>query len=134
MKNLNTGKAISNHEGLLVYEDSNTAVGYLFVTQEHGTYDPDGRIEGVDEKTAKAHNALLDAALIKGLDETCNVGQGQLFYIKPAKVCTWIGTVISDRVWTKGPRTVCFQRGDKVFEGRLPKNDSESCVFFKRVL
>ena len=102
-------------------------LGYLMHFPGHGVYDPTwGRID-VTPQEAEAHNRLLSEAEIRGLDESCQVGQGGVFYIRlkdgKVQVITWIGTIVSTEADRRGP-VVTFRRRGKTFRGRtVPETD-----------
>ncbi len=116
---------------LMTVRDSNECVGYL-IMHEGKAYSPDGLVENVTQEQADIHNKLLSEALVKGLDENCQVGQGYHFYYNSntRKVATWTGEVVSDDVQTTA-MTITFKRKGKTFRGRIRKN--EPCFNFTRV-
>jgi hypothetical protein len=121
-------------EGLLTWANTNTAIGYLF-GHEGVQWSPDGAVNCTEEQ-AKKHNELLDNMLVKGLDDSCEIGQGYHFYFFRAhgttghQVRSWMGQVISDNVQLNGT-SIIFTRKGKTFRGRL-RND-EPVFNFKRI-
>lgn len=110
--------------------EKDVCVGYLADFKEKGIFEPTvGKVDVTPEE-AQTHNKCLTAALLKGLDESCKVGQGGSFYIgKDEKtgeyqVTAWTGEVVSIDVVVKpktgkSKRTVTFTRGQKTFRGFL---------------
>lgn len=126
-----TEKDIEDNGGLLVLRGRpGHCLGDLLHLEGHGLFDPTYGKVPVSLEAAKKHNAVLDAARIKGLDNNCSVGQCGTFYLrlKPvATVVTWLGTTVSRWVRVSG-RTVTFWRENAAGEqmmlrGRL-SNDS----------
>lgn len=107
-------------------------IGHLMDFREHGVWEPDmGKVD-IAPEYVKPHNDALDAALIEGLDNRCEVGQGTFFYLgkrngKPI-VKTFTGVLVSDDVKTSG-RQITFVRGSKTFRGTLSAGDGESFNF-----
>lgn len=134
---------IQNDGGFLTFDDSGAqrCLGYLMHFNGHGVYEPSlGRVDVTPEQ-AEVHNKLLDEAVLKGLDESCEVGQGTSFYLQAtdskgrpacgqAVVKTFIGTVVSADVRMVG-KSVTFNRKGKVFRGRTQKD--ADLVNFRRV-
>ena len=124
----------TDQEGLLTWPGTDTCIGYLFEHQGK-QFSPDGMVDCTPEQ-AKKHNDILDGMLLKGLDDSCEVGQGYHFYFHPAngatgnQVRTWMGKVVSDNVTLKG-RSITFTRMGKVFRGRL--RDEEPVFNFTRI-
>ncbi len=108
--------------------EKDVCVGYLMDFNDKGIFEPTvGKIDVTPEE-AQIHNKCLTEALLKGLDESCKVGQGGDFYIgKNEKtgeyqVTAWTGEVVSIDVVVKpktgkSRRTVMFARGKKTFRG-----------------
>jgi hypothetical protein len=119
-------------------EGRKCCLGFLFV--HHGNaYDAEyGRIDGVTEEEAVAHNLALDRALIDGLDNNCPVGKGSDFYLKGESritptVSTWIGTIVGTAMIAEGTKqTYVMKRKGMTFRGSLHKRDDQY-IFFKRV-
>lgn len=146
---------IEDHDGLLIIAGTNTCLGYLLVvpagipvaasghTADDLCFDAEhGLVDGMTAARAELHNRVFDEAVLKGLDEGCQVGQGNYFYLEPRplhvmwrpKVRTWLGTVVSDDVTVRG-RGVTFRRGGRVFAGKkaaTPAKDDESAIWFVR--
>lgn len=122
------------HKGSLITCGEDQCLGYLMVFPGHGVYDATHGIVDVTPEEAEIHNRLLDEAIIKGLDENCQVGQCGLFYLgKDAdrfKVGTFCGKVISTDVQKSGA-VVTFRRHGKTFRGR--QREHEDCITFKRI-
>jgi hypothetical protein len=117
--------------GLLTYESEgvNRCLGYLMHFPEHGVYDAElGKIE-VTPEVAQRHNQVFDGIMVKGLDESCAVGQGGQFYVKGNTVKTWLGTVLAEA--KKVRTTLTFARNGKMFTGKVSKG--EETAFFERV-
>lgn len=117
--------------GLLTYEKdgANYCLGYLMDFEGHGIYDAThGRVE-VDPEAAERHNKVLDEMVVKGLDEQCQVGQGENLYVSGTTIKTWLGTVLGEAVKIKSAYT--FTRNGKRFIGR-PKAGDE-VAFFMRI-
>lgn len=120
---------LENIGSLITYKDESgqdVCLGYLFHVADRGTYDPSlGRVEVGPEDAAK-HNAALDEALLAGLDQNCEVGQGGTFYAKDEpggwKVRTFTGCLVSDDTEFAG-RRLLFRRAGKTFRGRLRGQD-----------
>jgi hypothetical protein len=109
-------------------------LGYLMNFSGHGVYDASlGKVEVTPEQ-ADTHNRLLDEALLKGLDENCQVGQGGSFYVGRHEgrtvVRTFLGTLVSADVSVNG-RSLTFRRNAKTFRGRLSKQ--HDLFHFRRV-
>ncbi|WP_086133855.1 hypothetical protein [Methylocaldum sp.] len=126
--------ALHNLGSLITYEDQGIerCLGYLLVAAGHGVFEPTfGRVDVIPGE-AELHNRALSAAEIKGLDETCEVGQGAVFYPAEALggsiiVSTWTGDRIAEASRT-GQR-LYFRRSGKTFVGR---GKPGTAVFFKR--
>lgn len=114
---------IENKGSLMTWAGTNTCLGYLMPFDGHGIFEPNhGKVDVTKEESEK-HNAYFSEAEIKGLDESCQVGQCGTFYYSTAKgVRTWIGTVVCATPTVKG-KTITFQRNGKTFKGKLRKND-----------
>lgn len=122
-------------------------LGHLMDFKERGVFDATfGKVEVTPEQAA-AHNKLLDEALIEGLDNRCEVGQGGQFYCggvygdpaKPLSVKTFTGVVLAERVRsslparrTGGGLDVEFDRKGKTFRGRWKPAEGD-LTFFERV-
>jgi hypothetical protein len=127
---------LSNIGSLIVYEDGgdDRCLGYLVHFPEHGVFDPSfGRVDVMPEN-ADVHNRLLDAALLRGLDENCEIGMGGSFYVGTQDgrlaIKTFLGTLASSECTQHG-RVVTFTRGGKWYRGRTSQ---ERDVFnFRRV-
>lgn len=111
-----------NDHGLIM-SDKNQCLGYLVHFKGHGIYDAEiGRVEITPEE-AEQHNKLLDKMLVDGLDNSCEVGQYGSFYFNRElkQVRTFLGELVSDVVRLAGSM-VTFERGGKVFRGRITKD------------
>lgn len=118
--------------GSLITTGDNVALGYL-ICHEGAVYDPShGRVD-IRPEQAHIHNKHLDKAMLHGLDERCEIGQGSTFYLKQVDskpiVTTWLGTLVSDQV--KVTASVCeFHRNGKSFRGNIRKSGDN--IMFKR--
>ena len=90
-----------------------------------------GKVD-VSAEEADAHNKAYDEASLKGLDESCQIGQGGTFYYndKDRTVKTFNGTVVSIFVRRSGT-TITFGRKGKIFRGRVQKE--ADCFNFRRI-
>lgn len=118
--------ALENLGSLITLKDGNheRCLGYLWHAEGHGTFDANlGRVD-VSKDNADIHNKLLDDALLKGLDENCQVGQCGTFYVGQHEgrmaIRTFIGTVVSTGVKANG-QTLTFRRMGKTFRGRMSR-------------
>ena len=119
---------LENLGSLITIADSNNCLGYLMNFPGHGIFDASlGKVDITPEQ-ADIHNKLFDQALIKGLD-TCQVGQGNMFYWGGNCFKTFMGTVVSYAVTRMG-QSVTFMVKEKTFRGRLQKD--ADCFNFKR--
>lgn len=117
--------------GLLTFEKDGVThcLGYLFYAENHGVYDAVlGKVD-ITREVAERHNKVYDEALIKGLDETCEVGQGSNFYRYGKEVRTWIGTVVGQL--SKVGRSRVLVRNGRRFECKCRKG--EESVFLQRI-
>ena len=133
---------IRNDRGLLVVEGTEPMqpLNYLMHFPERGFYEPNFGLcpPGiVTKEVADEHNRLLDSMLVTGLDESCKVGQGGMFYFSKNeetgkhKVATFMGTIISDNVRDVNSRFYFFNRKGKEFRGSIRKDDE--LTFVKRI-
>lgn len=117
--------------GLLVRDGR--LVGYIFAHEDRA-WEPGGLVtiagRALTPEEIATHNKLLSAALIDGLDNRCEIGQGGTFYYNAdtAEVKTWTGELVAvaDKV---GARSIRFSRAGKVFNGRL----SGEVLNFRRI-
>lgn len=131
-----TSPALQNKGSLITYkcEGKDHFLNYLWAAEGHGVFEPNfGKVDVTPEE-AKIHNECLDKALIKGLEETCEVGQWGTFYLHKDEngyqVRTWTGKQVSETVSRQG-RKLAFTRKGRTFEGNIRTQDD---VFnFKRV-
>lgn len=122
-------------------------LGSLMDFKEKGVWDAQWGKVPVTPAQAAEHNWLLDEALVEGLDNRCDVGQGGYFYIRPAKLATgerisvtlFTGVVVADADHIAEERkpgqkavTVTFERKGKTFRGKWKRSEGDH-VFFKRV-
>lgn len=140
---MSTVPTLVNDHGLFTYkandgtDDKPTCLGYLLTHEEHGVYDANfGKVD-VSIAEAERHNQVLDAAIVKGLDD-CPVGYGGLFYLTNgnadgSNVTTWMGTVVGQvhKPKSKRSRTCHFSRNGMTFTGRISAGDES--VFFERI-
>jgi hypothetical protein len=103
-------------------------LGDIMVFEGHGAFDPTlGRVD-VTKEEAELHNKALSDARLKGLDENCQIGQGNFAYLSGKagnyRVQDFIGAQLNDV--DKPPhvsgKTVTFERKGKKFRGRLQKD------------
>jgi len=97
-----------------------------------GTYDSYfGKVDVTPEEAA-IHNKFLGDARIKGLDESCEVGQGGFFYLNKDKqaIITFGGDVVTTDYNING-NSITFRRNGKTFRGRLGKHSD--AFNFRRV-
>lgn len=118
--------------GMITFErDGETrCLGYLLASPEHGVFDAEyGKVDVTPEQ-AQEHNRVFDAACVKGLDETCQIGQGNTFYVNGDEVATWLGTVLGKA--THLGRRVTFTRNGRTFLSKgYAKKDGDP-LFFTR--
>lgn len=127
---------LEDREGLLFVKGEGRPLGYLFF-MSGVSYEPDLGGLAVDEKAADRHNKTLDAAILKGLDEACEVGQGGSFYLRwrgrgRHVVVTWMGVEVTTDVVVDG-RNVAFKRKGKTFKGRRRADEAGDLFDFVRV-
>ena len=133
---MTTAPALDNLGSLIPYKNDkgeDQCLGYLMDFIGRGIYDASyGRVE-VSKEHADTHNKLLDEAMLKGLDENCQIGQGGTFYYQgKGKVTTFLGTVVSEQLTVSpGGRNIEFYRKGKLYRGRLRKE--ADCFNFRRV-
>lgn len=128
---------LENLGSLITYkneEGEDQCLGSLLHNPERGTFEPNFGKMDITKEEAEIHNKELDTALIKGLMENCEVGQGGNFYAEPTgsvyKITTWTGLEVGEAL--RNGRKIRLRLEDKAFEAKLPATDS-SYVFFKRV-
>lgn len=135
-----------NLGSLITIKNQKTCLGYLMVFADRGVFDAEyGKVD-VSPEHAETHNKLLDAAMLSGLDNRCEVGQTGTFYVKQTRtgtgtiteIRTWVGTVVAghtDVDVQNGPRRgiklIAFTRNGKRFRGTWDTN--EDAVQFQRV-
>jgi len=123
------------HLGSLITQ-GDQCLGHLVHFAGHGVFEPNlGRV-AIDPQYVDAHNQALDTALLDGLDNRCEIGQGGFFYLlkndagRPV-VKTFTGQLVSADVAVRG-KTITFKRQGKTFRGR--HNDPENGAFnFQRI-
>jgi hypothetical protein len=114
--------SFENLGSLITIAGTDNCLGYLMTFDGRGTFDAEyGRVD-ISKENADTHNRLLDEAMLKGLDENCEVGMGGSFYAQKDKqgksvVKTFMGTLVSDNVTISG-RVLTFRRAGKVYRGR----------------
>jgi len=121
---MQTLPTLESNGGMLTYKDDGVdrCLGYLMDFKEHGVHDANfGKVDVTPEAPEK-HNQVLDEAMLKGLDERCEIGMGGTFYWSGEKVTTFLGTVVADRAITVRNRSITFTRNGKSYRGRLPKD------------
>jgi hypothetical protein len=122
-------------------------LGSLMDFRERGVFDATFGKVPVTPEQAEIHNRLLDEALVEGLDNRCEVGQGGQFYMHGTPdstltlcVKTFTGTVVADYTDIgvkpfRGKKTVFdveFDRKGKTFRGRWTPAEQD-LTFFVRV-
>lgn len=118
--------ALDNLGSLITYkdEDHDRCLGFLMNFTGHGVYDASLGKVAVTAEQAETHNRLLDEALLKGLDENCQLRQGGTFYVGKidgrTAIKTFLGTLVSADVTTKG-QSLTFRRQGKTYRGRMSK-------------
>jgi hypothetical protein len=115
----NLGSLVTLKDG-----EHDQCLGYLMSFAGRGVYDAAlGRVEVTPEQ-ADTHNRPLDEALLKGLDENCQIGQGGTFYVAKHEggiaMKTFLGTPVSADVSVNG-QSLTFRRKGKAFRGRMSK-------------
>ena len=135
MKKLLKREDLENFGSIITLKGTDECLGDLmYFDDEHGCFCPASGKVPVTREEAKAHNAALDKARLKGLDENCEVGQGGFFYIMGChpklEVKTFSGALVSNDVSLSGKR-LTFRRKGKVFRGGL--RETESAFNFRRV-
>lgn len=108
-----------NLGSLITVAGTNNCLGYLMNFTGHGVFDANyGKVD-ISPEHVEAHNKALDEAMLKGLDENCNVGQYGTFYLdeKNRTIKTFLGRLVSDNVKING-RSVTFHRAGKKYRGR----------------
>jgi hypothetical protein len=123
---------LDNLDSLITIEGTNQCLGYLMYFEGKGTFDADHGKVDVSKEQVDTHNNHLDEAMLKGLDENCEIGQHGTFYVDAnhKKISTFIGTVVSDVVEKKGP-LLTFTRKGKRYRGRTSKH--HDLFNFKRI-
>lgn len=118
---------------LITIKGQNQCLGDLMYFAGHGVYEPTyGRVD-VTEEEAKLHNAALDKAMVEGLDQNCQIGQGSYAYRNSAGgVSTWHGTVLASAADTTIKKSkITFTRQGKTYVGKLSRD--QDCFNFTRV-
>jgi hypothetical protein len=131
---------LRNKGSLITIGDENQCLGYLldFTSSGKGIFDATLGLVDVTPGEAHAHNEALDKAMLDGLDTTCEIGQGTMFFLsggherRPDWATTFLGTQVGrvELDW-RTKATYVLHRGDKTFRGTLRKNGDN--VFFRRV-
>jgi hypothetical protein len=117
-----------------VQEGTRHHLGFLFDNEAGLVFDSTFGQVPVTPEEAKVHNQLLSTAEIKGLDETCEVGQGRIFYQKRhgqgTALTTWTGeeVVVLDR---RPKKSATFVRKGRKFRADFSSEDET--VFVKRL-
>lgn len=124
---------LENLGSLITIKDTNNCLGYLMDFKDKGVYATHGKVD-VSPEDASTHNRLLDEAMLKGLDDNCQVGQGGSFYTGQndngrTVIKTFMGTLVSADTSVKTGRihprtgrkvvTLTFRRAGKVYRGRV---------------
>lgn len=128
-------KTVTKNDGGMLFHSEGEIFGHLVHFKGRGVYDPTHGQVDVDPELVATHNDILDEAYIKGLDESCEIGQGGFFYLGEDEsehpvVKTFTGKVVTDDVTVKG-RTILFGRKGKMFKGKV-KKDAEN-FWFERI-
>lgn len=136
-----------NLGSLITLQGSNTCLGFLMDFKERGVWNAVYGQVSVTPEHAIIHNKTLSDAIVKGLDEQCQIGQGNSFYlIEPAlgkggqvKITTFIGDVLASgsqvtitRPQGKRKITVTFVRNGRKFRGAWKRSDGD-LVHFMRI-
>lgn len=111
---------LENLGSIITIEGKDECLGFLMHFEGRGVYDAAYGLVDVSPEQADTHNKLLDEALLKGLDENCQVGQRGTFYFVGNEIRTFLGTVVSDDLSING-RSVTFRRAGKTYKGRSSK-------------
>jgi hypothetical protein len=119
------------------HNGQDVCLGALWYAEGHGCYDPTlGRVD-VTKEEAELINRELDKAMLAGLDNQCQVGQGAMFYAHPKagetsniKVTTFNGTFVAI-AHRYGKVMLAVTRHGSGFSGRIRKD--ADCVWFKRI-
>jgi len=126
-----TRKELEHIGSMITIKGTDNCLGYLMSFPGKGVYDATfGKID-ITQEEADAHNKILDEAMLKGLDENCQVGQGGTFYFNEANrnVTTFMGTVVANAA--KNGKSITFSRNGKLYRGRTQKD--ADCFNFKRI-
>ena len=122
-----------NLGSLITYEEDgqDVCLGYLLCFPDKGVFDAElGKVD-ISPEHVETHNALLDQALLEGLDKNCAIGEcGTFYYGNHGMVKTWGGTIVSREVSIKG-KSITFRRLGKTYRGRLQKH--ADCFNFRRI-
>ena len=125
-----------NVGALITYrdEDGDRCLGYLVCFERHGVYEPSfGRVD-VTRAQAEVHNKVLHEAMLRGLDETCEIGMGGSFYVSKQDgrlvIKTFLGALVSNECTQHG-RVVTFTRAGKQYRGRRSRD--HDLFHFRRV-
>lgn len=115
-------KPVFEHVGsLITYKDGDgdTCLGYLFL-HEGKAYEPSFGLVDVSPADAETHNRLLSEALVKGLDDRCEIGMCGSFYVSSDRkhVKTWTGEAVADLRDLRDGRYE-FVRNGMTFVGRI---------------
>lgn len=144
---------VLSHKGSLIICNEGTPreelLGFLIHSPDHGVFDSThGKVDVTPEEAA-IHNKLFSTALIEGLDERCQIGEGGLFYFHKGRsqaadplkrvphVVTFEGDVVAAlghpdcSEFRVGTQNVTFVRKGKSFRGRL--KTTEESLFIKRI-
>lgn len=131
-KSVLTRDDLLNLGSLITYKDreDEQCLGNLLYFEGHGVFEPNfGKIDITTEE-AEAHNKALDEAMIKGLDENCEIGQGGFFYHTDTQIRTFTGLVVSEDVDFRG-KVIIFRRNGMTFRGVVSKD--ADCFDFRRI-
>jgi hypothetical protein len=107
-------------------------LNYRWHIPSFGVFDPNfGKVE-VTPEDAKLHNEALDQALIDGVDNRCEVGQGSMFYLRNGQVVTWLGTVVGPALVRDG-RHYTFARAGKEFRAKKNRRRGDDSIWVQRI-
>jgi hypothetical protein len=125
---------LDNLGSLIAHNDrgKETCLGYLFHFPGRGVYDAKhGKVDVLPDQ-ANTRDKLLDQALINGIDDHCEVGQGNKFYVIDGQIKTWLRTLIAPALKRRGRRYV-FVRGGKEFRATKSLEDDDSTVWVEHI-
>lgn len=121
-----TRDQLENFGSVITFQGSTDCLGSLMHFQGHGVFDPTHGLVPVTPEEADQHNAALDLAIVKGLEENCEVGMKGTAYLthdaKGAwKVRTFTGLDMAETVRIIG-RAITFTHKGMTFRGQRRKD------------